>query len=140
VGAGSYDEALRRVADRLCAEFTNPDVAELPGTRSTLGEGKGGSERLPAADEALVARLREALAAIAATLAEGNDDPPVGAIKAVLDGAEFFVRGELRAGDVSSVFRLMPSFVFLVATLVADQDGAIELSRRTAELIEEIAP
>jgi hypothetical protein len=140
VQAGNHDEVLRRIADRLWAEFADPDVAELPGIRSTLGDEKSLSGRLGAADEALVARLREVLAAIGATLAEGNDEPPVGAIKIVLDGAELFVRGELLADNADSVLRQIPSFVFLVATLVGDQDGAIELSRRTEELIDEVAP
>jgi hypothetical protein len=137
VQAGTQGEALRRVADRLCAEFTDPDAPELPGLSSTLG-GEGGMARmLDPDDEALVARLRQVLAAIASTLSASTDDPSVRAIETALDGAEFVIRGELVDGNVEHVLRLMPSFVFLVALSVADQDRALELSTRTTELIAE---
>lgn len=138
--AGTHGEALRRVVDRLCAELTDPGAADLPGIRSTLGE-KGGMTRiLDPEDEALVARLREALADIASTLSAGTEEPPVQAIEIALDGAEFVIRGELAGGDTERILRLMPSFVFLVALAVADQDRALELSQRTAELVERFGP
>lgn len=93
---------------------------------------------LDAQDEALVARLREALAGIASTLSADTEEPAVRGIETALDGAEFVIRGELAGGNGERVLRLMPSFVFLVALSVADQDRALELSRRTAELIKEI--
>jgi hypothetical protein len=140
VQAGTQGEALRRVADRLCAEFTDPEAAELPGLSSALGA-EGGMTRMPDPDdEALVARLRQVLAAIASTLSAGAENPPVRAIETALDGAEFVIRGELVDGNIERVLRLMPSFVFLVALSVTDQDRALELSRRTAELIAEIGP
>jgi hypothetical protein len=40
-------------------------------------------------------------------------------------------------GDIDRVLRVMPTFVFLVALYVADQDRALELSARTAELVAE---
>lgn len=135
--AGTHGEVLHRVADRLCAEFTDPEVAELPGLGASLGAEGGMTRMLDAENEALVARLRGALAAIASTLSAGVEDPAVRAIEAALDGAEFVIRGELVDGNVERVLRLMPSFVFLVALSVADQDRALELSRRTAELTAE---
>ena len=138
--AGTQGEVLRRVADRLSAEFTDLEAAELPGIHSTLGAEGGMTRMLGAEDEALVARLRAALAGIASTLGAETEEPAVRAIGTALDGAEFVIRGELAAGNADRVVRLMPSFVFLVALSVADQDRALELSRRTAELIEEIGP
>lgn len=136
--AGTDGEALRRVADRLRAEFTDPGAGELPGIRSTLGE-KGDMARfLDAEDEALVAHLREALAGIASTLSAGAEEPPIQVIETALDGAEFVIRGELVGGNAGRVPRLMPSFVFLVALSVADQDRALELSGQTADLIEQL--
>jgi hypothetical protein len=135
VQAGTYDEALRRVADQLRAEFTDPDLTEPPGTGRTPREAEGMTELDPQG-EALVERLREVLAGIAATLGTGQEEPPVEAIKTVLNGSEFVIRGKLAAGNAKDVLRLLPSFVFLVAVLVADQDRAIELSRRTAEMTE----
>jgi hypothetical protein len=38
------------------------------------------------------------------------------------------------------VVKLMPSFVFLVALSITDQDQALKLSGRTAEVVEELAP
>jgi hypothetical protein len=46
------------------------------------------------------------------------------------------MRGELMRGNSAQLPTLMPSFVFLVALVVVDQDRALELSARTAELIE----
>lgn len=42
------------------------------------------------------------------------------------------MRGELVSGNAA----LMPSFVFLVTLPVVDQDRALELSRRAAQLVE----
>jgi hypothetical protein len=131
VQAGGYGEALRRVTDRLCAEFTDPEAAELPGLGTTLAVDGGVNGVLDAEDEALVARLREALARIASTLGADADDPPVRAIATMLDGAEFVIRGELVKGNPEGVLSLLPSYVFLVALLVVGQDRAFELSRRT---------
>lgn len=136
--AGTHGEALRRVADRLRAELTDPEVAELPGIGPTLGEEGGMSGILDAEDEALVARLREVLAGIASTLSAGVEGQSAKAIETTLDGAEFVIRGELLGGDAERVLKLMPSFVFLVTLSITDQDRALELSQRTAKVIEEI--
>jgi hypothetical protein len=140
VRTGAYDEALRRVADQLSAEFTDPDVDELPSARRPLDEKGGLTGLLGVDDEALVARLREVLAGIAATLGAGNDDPPAQAIETVLNGSEFVFRNELAVGNAEGVLKLMPGCVYLVAVMFADQDRALELSRRTAQLTEQFAP
>ena len=46
------------------------------------------------------------------------------------------MRGELVSGNAAQLPALMPSFVFLVALPVVDQDRALELSRRTERLVE----
>jgi hypothetical protein len=46
------------------------------------------------------------------------------------------MRGELVSGNAARLPALMPSFVFLVTLPVVDQDRAIELSRKTARLVE----
>jgi hypothetical protein len=140
VQAGTHDEALRRVANRLSAEFTDPEAAEIPGIRSTVGEKEGMTGTLDAEDEALVARLRETLAGIASTLDAGTEERDVRPIKTALDSAEFVIRSELVSGNADRVLKSMPGFVFLVSLSAADQDRALERSRRTAELIEEIGP
>jgi hypothetical protein len=140
VQAGAQGEVLRRVADRLRLEFTDPEAIGLSGIHSSRPAEGGMTRMLDAEDEALVARLREVLAGIASTLSAGAEEPAVRAIETALDGAEFVIRGELSGGNADRVVRLMPSFVFLVALSVADQDRALELSRRTAELIEEVRP
>ena len=138
--AGTNGEALRLVADRLRAELTDPAAPDLPGIRSTLVE-KGDMARiLDAEDEASVGRLRQALAGIASTLSADSEEPPLRAIETALDGAEFVIRGELINGGAEDVLRLMPSFVFLVALPATDQDRALELSHRAAELVERFGP
>jgi hypothetical protein len=140
VQAGTHREALRQVADRLCAEFTDPEATELPGIRSSLSAEERMTETLDTEDEALVTHLRDALAGIASTLSAGTEQRPVQATATALDGAEFVIRRALAAGETERVLTLMPSFVFLVALSVADRDRALELSERTTELTEELAP
>ena len=140
VQAGTHGDSLRRVADRLHAEFVDPEAPEIPGIRSTIAGGGNMNRALEAEDEALVAKLRQTLAGIASTLSTDAGDPPVQAIETALDGAEFGIRGELVGGNPGRVLRLMPSFVFLVALSVSDRDRALELSRRTTELIEGEVP
>jgi hypothetical protein len=41
------------------------------------------------------------------------------------------------SGNDARLPQLMPSFIFLVALPIVEQDRALELSRRTSELIEE---
>jgi hypothetical protein len=89
-------------------------------------------------DESLVVKVREALAGIAATLFTEAEEPSSRAVETALDGAEFVMRGELLTGNPERVLRLMPSFVFLIALSVVEQDRALELSRRTSELIAEV--
>lgn len=136
--AGSRGESLRLVADRLLAEFTDPEAPDLPGIPSTAADLGDVSRILNADQEAVVARLRQALGRIAATLGARTEDPSVQTLGIALDGVEFVIRGELVDGNLGRVLELMPSFVFLVALSVSDQDRALSLSRRTAELIEEV--
>lgn len=136
--AGTHGETLRRVADRLCAEFTDPGADDIPGIRSTLGEKGGAPQTLDVEDEALVARVREALAGIASALSAEAGELSVQMVEITLDGAEFVIRGELGRGNGERALKLMPSLVFLVALSVADRDRALDLSRRTTDLIEEL--
>jgi hypothetical protein len=59
-------------------------------------------------------------------------------VGAALDGAESVIRGELLFGNADRLPALMPGFVFLVVLPVVDQDRALELSRRTEELIQAV--
>jgi hypothetical protein len=61
---------------------------------------------------------------------------PENAVGAALDGAELVIRGELVRGNADRLADLMPSFVFLVTLPIVDQDEALALSRRAAELVE----
>jgi hypothetical protein len=140
VQAGTYDDVLRQVVERLRVEFVDPDADEPPGIGSTLREERGMADLLGPEDEILVARLREALTGIASTLAAESEASSTQAIETALDGAEFVIRGELASGDKGRVVKLMPSFVFLVALSITDQDQALKLSGRTAEVVEELAP
>lgn len=129
---------LLRVADQLCAELGYAaGGAEAPGASSAVDDKWGMKGILSSEDEALVLKMRAGLTRIAA--AAGGARPegmPEGAIGTVLDGAEMVMRGELMRGNSAQLPTLMPSFVFLVALVVVDQDRALELSERTVELIE----
>jgi hypothetical protein len=140
VEAGDQHETLLGVADQLCAELGYPDGDEqMPGARSALaGSGGGATGVISPQDESLVATLRRSLAKVAAAAAgavrpEAADQS---AVSAALDGAELVMRGELARGNGAQLPALMPSFVFLVTLPVVEQDQALHLSRRTAELID----
>jgi hypothetical protein len=128
---------LLRVTGRLLDELPSPKPLDVPGARSTLGDEGVMAGILGAEEESLVRRVRESLATIAATLDAGRADPPIPAVAAALDGAEMVMRGELVSGGAGRLPRLLPSFVFLVALPIVEQDRALALSRRTSELIAE---
>jgi hypothetical protein len=139
VEAGKEREALLRVADRLCAELgCEENEAQLRGIHSPLrGDGRGLEDILGPEDESLVAAMRGRLAKVAtAAGTEKPDGVPEKAVAAALDGAELVIRGELVRGNVERLPDLMPSFVFLVTLPMVEHDGALDLSRRAAELIE----
>lgn len=136
---GSQQEALLAVVDKLCAELGYADGQGEPlGARSPLSGINGSmSGALSPEDESLVAEMRRSLAKLAAAAGAGRPDRgPKRAVYAALDGAELVMRGELVSGNAAQLPRLMSSFVFLVALPIVEQDEALELSRRTSELIE----
>jgi hypothetical protein len=126
---------LLRVVDQLCAELGGTAVREDDLDSPLNRDGMSGL--LTPEEESLVARLRRGLAKVAAAVsAKEPDDGPKAAVRAALDGAEMVMRGELASGNAEQLPSLMPSFVFMVTLPAVDQDGALDLSRRTAELIE----
>jgi hypothetical protein len=136
--AGNEREALLAVADQLSIELGYPEGDEPPGARSPLGGDAGPMAGiLNSEDEMLVAGVRSGLAKVAAALgSESLEGVSRSAVIAALGGAEMVMRGELVTGNDARLPTLMPSFVFLVALPVVDQDRALELSRRTERLIE----
>jgi hypothetical protein len=136
--AGNEREALLLVADQLSIELGYAGGEEVPGAHSPLGGEDGAMAGiLNTEDELLVARVRQALAKVAAALdGEGSEGASGRAVGAALDGAEMVMRGELVRGNAAQLPALMPSFVFLVSLPVVDQDRALELSRRAARLLE----
>ena len=126
--------------ERLCAELGYESAEDgvdggdsavaLSGRSSILGS-------LSAGDEALVAATKRGLARLAAALGgDGRKDAPASAVRAVLDGTELVMRGELIRGQAGQLGALLPGFVFLVALAIVEQDEALELSQRTEALIE----
>ncbi|HET7454944.1 MAG TPA: hypothetical protein VFJ76_05430 [Solirubrobacterales bacterium] len=136
--AGEEQEALAGLADRLCAQLGYRINSDDPWrTRPELDEPRGRlfPELNRAEDEALVATARRCLVRLAGAL--GTDRREViseNVYEALLDGAEVVMRRELAAGR--RVSALMPSFVFLIALPLVTEDQALELSRRTASLLE----
>jgi hypothetical protein len=135
--AGGDREALPGVADQLSVELGYVEGEDLADAHSMLRGGDGTKTAiLNSEDELLVTGVRRGLAKIAVALSGGDsDDPAANAVGAALDGAEMVMRGELVRGKAEQLPALMPSFVFLVALTVADQDRALELSRRAEELL-----
>jgi hypothetical protein len=85
----------------------------------------------------LVAAVRNGLERVAMAAGAARQAAPAEeAVGAALDGAEMVVRGELVCGKPARVATLLPSFVFLVTLPLVEQDEALKLSRRTAELLE----
>ena len=135
--AGNQREALLAVADQLSIELGYAEGGEPPAAYARFrGEGAVVGI-LNSEDEHLVMALRTALANLAAALGRGSDaarSAVAGA--AALDGAEMVMRGELVIGNAEALPHLMPSFVFLVALPVVDQDRALELARRATRLLQ----
>jgi hypothetical protein len=132
--AGDEREALLRVADQLSIELGYVEGEEIPGEHSPLDAAHGVMGILNSEDELFVSRMRRGLARVAAAL--DGAGTAGGAVGAALDGAEMVVRGELVQGNAAQLPSLLPSFVFLVALPVVEQDEALELSRRTTRLVE----
>lgn len=139
MGAEDYAEVLLRVTDQLCEElgYVDPEPGLEP--RTSAAEVSATSHVLDADDAALVARLKMALAKIAVAVADasGPEDSPGRPVEAAIEGVELVMRGELLRGNAARLPRLMPSFVYLVTLPIVEQDRALELSRRTSELIAE---
>jgi hypothetical protein len=139
--AGELGETLVRVADQLCAELPRAKTSEAGAVEAALvGEplmkGILGSE-----EESLVRGLRGALVRIAATLGTGLEDAQLRRVRVAIDGAEMATRGELLTGNAWHLPRLLPSFIFMVALPIVEQDLALKLSQRAAALVDkEIGP
>jgi len=136
VQTGNYGDVLLRVLDELCSELGAAEREEIPGARSSLGEEGVMAGILSSEDELAVRSLRQGLARIAAALGDRATSPATLAVQAALDGAELVMRGELVNGNGSWLPRLLPSFVFLVALPIVEQDRALALSQRCTELIQ----
>lgn len=137
MAGGAELRALAEIGDRLCADFGYGVEGDLPvdGTREAT-DGSNPFDSLGPEDERLIATARQSLARLASALeARRREGIPEIAVPAMLTGAELVMRSELARGGRLSA--LMPSFVYLVALPTVDQDEALELSRRTSELIEE---
>lgn len=136
--AGDERKALLRVAEQLSIELGYTEDKAIPGALAPLGGEDGAMVGiLNSDDELLVASVRRGLAKVAAALGAGDSEvASESAIAAALDGAEMVMRGELVSGNAAQLPALMPSFVFLVTLPVVEQDRALELSKRTARLVE----
>ena len=139
--AGNEGGALLRVMDELCAELggregeggTHDGSPRLSGRREDL------SPVLSAEDESLVATIMAGLTGVATAAGAGNAGGATRrAVIAALAGVELVIRGELVMGEAQRLPVLMPSFVFLVTRPLVEQDKALELSRRAAELVEQL--
>lgn len=129
---------LVAVADQLSGELGYTGGERLVGASSGLRGNGAISGVLAPEDEDLMAALREALAKIAAAIGgEEHGSRDHGATSATLDGIEMVIRGELLRGNASRLPELLPSFVFLVALPVGEQDEAIALSQKAAKLVEQ---
>jgi hypothetical protein len=137
--AGNDGLALMRAMDRLCAELRGPRGAGEDDGSTPLSDRRWDlSPVLGADDEALVATIMAGLEGVAIAAGAGSAEGPARrAVIAALAGTELAIRGELVMGRADRLPALMPSFVFLVTLPVVDQDRALELWRRVAQLVDE---
>jgi hypothetical protein len=115
-----------RVADQLCAELPyakRRDSAEIEA--ALAGEGLMGGI-FNSEEEALVSGLRQALVRIAGALGADLENGQLLHVRGAIDGAEMATRVELMAGNAWHLPRLFPSFVFLVALPIVEQDLALK--------------
>jgi hypothetical protein len=136
VAGGGECEALAKVADRLCEEF-GYRVDDLPTDVLALQDDRGMlAAPLSLEDERLVKAGRRCLVKISLALRTRTPGYlPQWLLEALLDGAEGVMRSELAKGRRLST--IMPDAVFLIAITAVDRDEALELSERTASLLEE---
>lgn len=130
---------MLRVAARLLDELPDTGHVEVTGADSSFDHVAAMTKALKADDDALVRAVRAVLATIAARLAAAAENPTSYSVQGALDGAEIVMRGELMTDRGDRLPRLMPSLIFLVALPIVEQDRALALSQRTAELIDEEA-
>lgn len=89
------------------------------------------------AEEELIAAVNEALARIAAAVSDAPAESPARpiAIVAALGGAEMVTRGEIMAGRLDRLPRLLPDFAYLVTLPHLGEPEAARLRRRARELV-----
>jgi hypothetical protein len=127
-------KALAGLGDRLCSEIgysVDTDLAD----NGHGGEAAGGLFELSPEDERLVVAARHSLERFAVAL--WTKHPPIVSetiSEGLPDGAEMVLRNELARGRRPAT--VMPGVVFLVAVPAVDRDKALELSQRTASLLE----
>jgi hypothetical protein len=134
-------EGLRKVVDRLSPEFEPPFEGRwLEGAaRPTFKrqEGAPAPRGAGSEDEALVEDLRRALARLAASIgAESLPPERRQMVQTALDGAELVMRGQLTIGACDRLPPLLPTFVFLIALPIVQQDRALSISERVRELVD----
>ena len=136
---------LLRVVDRIRRELG----PECPGDwLSVAAPTLVASDRAgwPAADpdrrnEAFVGAFRRALAGVAAAAgATTLADERQRAVCVALDGVELVTRTQLAMDQPAELRKLLPSFVYLVALPVVQQDEALALSELAAELVRKGLP
>jgi hypothetical protein len=129
---------MLRVLGRLRDELPDAGAHDRQGeAHPTLAEKGWTAGVLGAEDVALMTKVREALAELAARLSADGEGPPAEAVAATLDAAEMAVLGELVFEREDRLPQLMPGLVFLVALPISGQERALELSHRATALIEE---
>jgi hypothetical protein len=136
---GDEGAALLRIVRQLAREMGSasgrrwPAAASL-GTRSYLLPGTD----LGPQEEDFVAAMRAALAEVAEAAGAGSlAQPRERAVIAALDGAELVTRGQLAVGRPEQLRGLLPSFIFLLALPIMQQNDALATSERARNLIEE---
>ena len=134
---GNLGEVIARVVDQLCGGLPPAKTEDVTEIEAALRGDDLMTGVLGAEDEALIGRVRQSLVRIATALGAGQSDFQIRSVRVAIDGAEMASRGELLAGNARYLPRLLPSFVFMVALPIVEQDRALELSHRAAKLIDQ---
>lgn len=138
--AGDEGETLLRIVRQIRSEIgRGPSGERLSAAIPTFGGNAGhpAAAGLGPEDEEFVAAIREGLAELARAVGvESLEVEQQQTVLAALDGAELVTRGQLALGRPEQLRLLLPSFVFLVALPIVEQDQALSLSRRVGELVD----
>jgi hypothetical protein len=140
VSAGREGEHLLAVVRELYRELGYDEASEGPKKAWLQSSQAELWERRETPGDELADLLREALAKLACAADGEGTERKERAVSAALDGAELVMRCEIAAGRPAAIADHLPGFVYMVTLPGLGRKGALAVSRRAAELVEDAPP